>query len=177
MIREGGLFGTPTRRLTAVAALAAAGIALYVVESFVPMPLPFIKIGLANIASVLALALIGVGGMFAVILLRIVVGGLLVGSFMGPAFILAISAGIASGAAMALVKVLAPRVFSLFGISLIGSVVHVMVQLVIVRYVYVKSEEVFTILPLLGLTALLGGIIVGFASLSLYRSLHTIRTT
>lgn len=174
---KGGLFGTPTRRMTAVAALAAAGIALYIIESFIPMPLPFIKVGLANIASVLALVLIGAGGMFAVVVLRIVVGGLLVGSFMGPAFILAMSAGLASGAAMALVKRAAPRLFSLFGMSLIGSTVHVLVQIAVVRYVYVKSEEVFTILPLLGLTALLGGVIVGAASLSLYRSLMMVRPT
>lgn len=166
-----------TRRLTLIAAFSAAGIALYVFESFIPMPLPFIKVGLANIASVLSLAIVGIGGMFAVIVLRIVVGGLLVGSFMGPAFILALSAGIASGGAMALASRAAPRLFSPFGISLIGSVVHVLVQLAVVRYAYVKSAEVFTILPLLALSALGGGLVVGFAALTLLRALQTLRTS
>lgn len=158
-----------------MAMLSAAGIALFVVESYIPMPVPFLKVGLANIASVVALMLLGWGGVLAVVVLRVVVGSLFVGSFMGPAFVLAMSAGVISAGAMALTAAFTRSFFSPLGISLVGSVVHVMTQLLIVRFIYVHDPVVFHILPLLLLTALVGGVVVGLISLRLLKALQHLR--
>lgn len=164
----------PTRRLTAIAFLAAAGIALFVLESYIPLPLPFMKIGLANVSSVLALMMFGANAMFAVVGLRVIVGSLLVGTFMSPGFILAASAGISSALVMSLTKFGTRNLFSAFGLSLIGSFTHVLVQLLVVRYAYVQNAAVGLLLPLLLVTALVGGTVVGWLSLRLLKSLKGI---
>lgn len=165
-----------TRSMTTVALLAAVGISLFVLESFIPMPLPFLKIGFANISSVVALVLLGPGPMYLVVMIRIVAGSLLVGSFLGPSFLLAIAGGMASATAMALVFRAAPRLFSPVGLSLIGSTVHVAVQLVIVVLLYVRNDSLIILLPLLLFSSLLGGTIVGWMSLRVLAVLKTIRT-
>lgn len=165
----------PIRRLTIIALLAAVGIALFVIESYIPMPFPFLKIGLANISSVLALFLLGGQAMVTVVLIRVIAGSFLVGTFMGPAFILAISAGLCSAVVMMSIFTAARNVFSPLGISLLGSITHVIVQLLVVRYVYVESATVLHLLPLLLTTALVGGIIVGWISLKILRTLRQVR--
>lgn len=166
---------TSTRRLTTIAFLSAAGSALFVLESYIPMPLPFLKIGLANISSVIGLMVLGTTGMLTVVALRVVVGSFLVGTFMSPAFVLAFSAGVASAAAMAIVKATTRNFFSPFGLSLIGSVTHVVAQLMIVRFVYVENAGVLQLLPLLLLTALIGGSVVGWISIRLLSALQQVR--
>lgn len=164
-----------TRRLTAMALLAAVGVALFVIESYVPMPLPFLKVGLANISSVIALLMLGPSAMVTVVVLRVVVGSLMVGSFMSPTFLLALAAGTSSAIAMAATKWGTGNLFSALGLSLIGSFTHVGVQILIVRFVYVQSAGVLHLLPLLFVTALVGGVVVGGISLRLFKALKEIR--
>ena len=164
-----------TRRLTTIAFLSAVGIALFVLESYIPMPLPFLKIGLANVSSVIALMLLGTTSMLTVVVLRVVVGSLFIGTFMSPAFVLALSAGVVSAAAMALVKAISRNFFSALGLSLIGSVAHVLVKLLIVRFVYVQNAAVLQLLPLMLLTAFFGGLVVGWISVRLLRALRQVR--
>ena len=165
----------PTRRLTTIAFLSAVGIALFVVESYIPMPLPFLKIGMANISSVIALMILDTTSMLTVVVLRVVVGSLFVGTFMSPAFVLALSAGVVSAAVMAIVKAISRNFFSALGLSLIGSIAHVVVQLLIVRFVYVQNAAVLQLLPLLLLTAFIGGLIVGLISVRLLSALKQVR--
>jgi heptaprenyl diphosphate synthase len=164
-----------TRRFTTIAFLSAAGIALFVIESYIPMPLPFLRIGLANISSVIALMLLGPASMHAVVVLRVVVGSFFVASFMSPAFVLALAAGVLSAFAMAITKTISGNVFSALGISLVGSVAHVIVQLLLVRFIYVQNAAVLQLLPLLLLTALAGGVIVGGISVRLLLALKQVR--
>jgi len=98
-----------SRQITAVALLAAVGISLFILESFIPMPLPFLKIGFTNISSVVALILLVPGAMYLVVAIRIVAGSVLVGSFLGPSFLLAVAGGLTSATAMAMVFRFAPN--------------------------------------------------------------------
>lgn len=163
------------RQLTTIAFLSAAGTALFVAESFIPMPFPFLKIGLANVSSVIALMLLGPGPMMIVVMIRIVAGSLLVGSLFSPGFTLAFSAGVVSAAAMALTKKITGKLFSVVGISLVGSATHVITQLTIVLLLYVRNTAVLYILPLLLLSAIVGGLIVGWVSLRVLAVVQTIR--
>jgi heptaprenyl diphosphate synthase len=156
---------SPVRKLTALAVLSAIGIALYVLESLVPTPVPFLKIGLANISSLVALMLFSPGDLFLVLLVRIFVGSLLTGSLFGPSFVIGISGGIASAVAMLAAKTTAGNYFSVVGISLIGSMTHVVAQLLMVMFLFVRSEAVLFLLPFLLATGIAGGLIVGLISL------------
>lgn len=162
----------PTARITRIALFAAVGTSLFVVESFIPMPFPFLKIGLANVSTLLALYTLGPAAMLIVVIVRVVAGSLLLGSVFGPAFILAISAGTVSASVMALSKQLFSRALSAFGVGLIGSFAHVLTQLSAVFILYVRNESVFLLLPLLLLSALVGGAIVGWISVRLLAAMR-----
>lgn len=152
--------------LTRIAFLAAIGIALYVLESLVPGPAPFLKIGLANVSSVLALMTLSASDVFLVVGTRVVVGSLLVGTLFGPSFVIAIGSGMAAAAAMWAARA-AGNTFSVVGVSLIGSVTHVVVQVVLVMVLFVRDTSLLILLPILLLSAIVGGLIVGFISLKL----------
>ncbi len=153
-----------TRRVTRLGFLAAAGTALFVLESLVPLPLPFLKIGLANISTLLALLAGGVADAMVVVTLRIVAGSLLTGSFLGPAFLIALPAGVMAAAGMSLVRTFTGRMFGPVGLSLVGSLLHVVTQLAVVALLYVRNGALVSLLPLLLFTALIGGAVVGFAA-------------
>ena len=155
------------RHLTQVAVLAAVGIVLQVVESFVPLPVPFLKIGLANIASLVALVVWSPRDMVIVLLTRVIAGALILGSLLSPSFLISLSSGLAAAAAMWAAYRGPRRIFSVVGISLIGSVTHVMVQLLVVSLLIVQDPSLLVLLPLLLLTALVGGLVVGLISLKL----------
>lgn len=163
------------REVTTVAALTSAGIALFVIESFIPTPLPFLKIGLANISSVLTLVLIGAPAMFLVVTMRVIVGSMLIGSLFSPGFILALSSGITSAAIMSLVWTVRKDLFSPLGISLIGALTHVVTQFVIVTAVYIQNQSLLFLLPLLLLSGVSGGVVVGWISLRLLNGLAPVR--
>jgi heptaprenyl diphosphate synthase len=135
-----------------------------VLESLIPLPLPFLKIGIANISTLLALLSSGAADALIVVLIRILAGSLLTGAFLGPAFLIALSAGIVSAAGMSAVRALTGKLFGPVGLSLIGSSLHVTTQLGVVALLYVRNEALVSLLPLLLFTALCGGVVVGLAA-------------
>ncbi len=164
-----------TREVTTVALLTAVGIALFVIESFIPAPLPFLKIGFANISSVVAMMVLGAPQMFIVVVLRVLVGSMLVGSLLTPGFLLALCGGIASAITMALARSVRKDLFSPVGISLIGSFTHVLVQLLLVLLLYVQNTAALFLLPLLLLSGFIGGVVVGVISSRLLPLLQSTR--
>jgi heptaprenyl diphosphate synthase len=158
-----------TQRITRLAFLSAAGIALYVLESFIPTPLPFLKIGLANASSLAALMLYSPLDMLLVVVTRVLVGSFLVGSLFSPAFLLGLCGGIVAALAMIAAKGMGSGLFSVIGISLIGSVAHIITQLVVVMYLFVENESLLVLLPILLTTAVVGGLIVGWVSLAILK--------
>jgi heptaprenyl diphosphate synthase len=150
--------------VTRLGFLASLGTALFVLESLIPLPLPFLKVGLANISTLLALILSGPADALGVVFIRVLAGSLVTGSLFGPAFILAMTAGIASAAVMAGVQHWAGRAFGPVGVSLAGATSHVITQLSVVALLYVRSAAVMHLLPVLLLTALVGGLIVGIVT-------------
>ena len=159
------------RRVTRLGFLTAAGTALFVLESLIPLPLPFLKVGLANISTLLALLIAGPADAVSVVFLRVLAGSLITGSFLGPAFILAMTAGLAAAAAMALLRGGAGRLFGPVGLSLAGATAHVSTQLALVMLLYVRNAAVAHVFPLLLLTALIGGLVVGLVTVRLLRVL------
>ena len=152
------------RRVTRLGFLASMGTALFVLESLVPLPLPFLKVGLANISTLITLIISGPVDALIVVFLRVLVGSLVTGSFFGPSFILAMSAGIVSAAVMGGVRAAAGKSFGPVGVSLAGSSAHVLTQIAIVAFVYVRNGAVVHLLPVLLVTALAGGLVVGIVT-------------
>ena len=85
-----------TRRVSLLGVLMALALALHVLEAQIPAPLPWVKPGLANLMTLVALLTLGWRSALLVTFLRVLIGSLLVGSFLGPGFLLSLAGAAAS---------------------------------------------------------------------------------
>ena len=106
------------RRLPPEVILALLAIGIGIVESFLPRPVPFMKFGLANIITIIAVLKYGTITGLKVNILRAGAVSLFLGTMATPAFILSLSGGIISALVMGAVK----RFFSVPGVSVSGSI-------------------------------------------------------
>ncbi|MBN1155905.1 Gx transporter family protein [candidate division KSB1 bacterium] len=148
------------RSLVWLSLLITMGLILFMFEAYIPRPLPWLKPGLANISTLLALYLFNTQAALLVVIVRVVLGSLLVGTFLNPAFILAIGGGIMATLVMSFFKRYFAQTFSILGISIFGALTHNVVQLLLVYVIIVKHKGIFNLLPLLIISALFSGIIV-----------------
>jgi heptaprenyl diphosphate synthase len=151
------------RLVSHIGLLVALGLVLQIIEGALPpiLPVPGAKIGLANLATVIALITLGPGEAMAVTVLRCLLGGLLRGSFVG--LTLSLSAGVGSTLVMDVLYVFASRYISLTGISIAGAVTHNATQLGVAIWL-VGFPGLAHYLPYLLLLALPTGFVIGIAS-------------
>ncbi len=155
------------RRLVNLALLAAASLVLFLFESVIPAPLPWVRLGLANVMTVTVLFLYGTREAFLLTILRVVLGSLLLGAFLAPAFFLSLGGGLAATAVMAAARALASRSLSIVGVCVLGAVAHNAGQLVILSAFFLRGPDAVHLLPYLTLSATLLGAFTGFAARAL----------
>lgn len=153
---------TGTRRVVFMALLIAMGTAMHVVESMLPMPLPIpgVKLGLANIITLLTLYLYGFRDGLTVALMRVVLGSLICGMFLSPGFMLGLTGAISSTLVMALL-LKHTSCFSMIGISLAGAAAHNTGQL-LAACLLLQSTSVVYYLPVLLIAGIPTGFITGY---------------
>lgn len=151
---------SPSRKITICAAYTALGLILGYIESFIVFPIrvPGVRIGLANIVTVMCLYSLGFSYTVVVMLLRVTLSAILFGSPVSFVYSLA-------GATLALAGMyMAKRLrFSIYGVSFCGAVLHNIAQTA-VAYFMVSSVYIFTYLPVLILVGSFAGIITGFVA-------------
>lgn len=159
-----------THRIARLGLLASASLILFVLESLAPRPLPWMKLGLGNVAVVVALLLYGPAGAFAVSLVKLLGGGMVTGGIGSPGFVIAAVAGLGSLVAMSLVHRATPTLFSPVGLSVLGAVVHQACQLV-AAHAYVRHAGLFDLLPLFLAIGLATGALTGLIAYWVWRQL------
>jgi len=147
------------QKLTRLSLLVSFGLALYSLEIFIP--LPWGRVGLANLATLLALLIFGGWEAFLVMGMRVFLGSLLFGGPLNPASLLSLAGGVASSSGMVLLRPLYPQVFSIVGISIWGALAHNLAQLLAAWFLLGKAAGIFGLLPFIPLISLGGGLIVG----------------
>ena len=123
------------------------------IESILPINLgiPGIKLGLANIVTIVSLYLIGVRGAVFVSLVGLTFGN-------GSAMLFSLSGGICSLVCMVLVKEI--KIFSVYGVSMVGGVMHNVGQILMAMRVLDESK-ILSYLPVLVISGVLTGIVIG----------------
>ena len=150
-----------------VGLMAALALIFSYVEAIIPYSptLPGIKLGIANIVTVVALYKFGVKDAIAVSVVRIVIAGLLFNGLFGMLYSLA-------GALLSLAGMIALKktgLFSIVGVSMAAGVLHNMGQL-IVASVLIEDLRIFFYFPALMFSGIVAGILVGIASTVIIRS-------
>ncbi|MFH1368743.1 MAG: Gx transporter family protein [Elusimicrobiota bacterium] len=160
--------------LLQVSFLIACGSALQLAEAFIPFPLPGMRIGLANISTVLGLILFGPAAAFEIALFRPIITSLTNGTFLMPGLYFSFFGSITSFAVMAVIFSATKRnkIFSLAGISVMGAITHNITQLLLARYWLIPHAGVLAFAPILVITGLIGGYLVGWASEYIYKKIN-----
>ena len=157
-----------TKRLTLCAILIALALALSYTERFIPLqmviPLPGVKLGLANIVTLIALYLMGPKAAFAILIPRCIFGAVFGGGITGLMF--SLTGGILAMAAMILAKRI--PVFSIYGVSILGAAAHNVGQ-ILAAMVLMNSRYIGAYLPYLLVVALFTGFATGAAGAGILR--------
>jgi len=161
-----------SKKTIQMALLIAMASVLFSLESLIPMPFPWMRIGLANVMTLLALKWWGLREALIIVVLRVFVGSLLVGKFFHPLFVMSMSGGIISTLVMSFSLSHFGNIFSLLGVSLLGAFSKNVVQLVVATWFYIRHIQIVWMLPPFLLTSLVSGIVVGFLALILVDRLN-----
>ncbi len=137
------------------------------IESFIVIPIrvPGLRIGLANIITVLGIFLLTPAEAAAVLFIRVALSALLFGS--PVSFIYSITGAVFAFAGMLF---LSKRGFSVYGVSVFGAAVHNIAQIA-AACVLVGSIYVVYYLPALIIAGVIAGLLIGFLSDVLIRKL------
>lgn len=148
-----------TRKIADYGALTALAFLFAYLESLIPIPIgiPGIKIGMANIVVAAALYHMKARDAFAIALLRIILSGFTFGSL--SAMIYSLAGGILSFFGMLILK--KTEKFSIIGVSLTGGVLHNVGQLAAAA-VILKTAALLYYAPFLLLAGTLTGALIGF---------------
>ena len=144
-----------------IAQLAAAAIGLSLIDAAIPLPLPGVKPGLANIVTLVVLARFGWGAAAWVTGLRVIAGSLLLGQFLAPGFFMSLIGALFSLLVLALVCRWPQRWFGPVSWSLLAAFAHIGGQVLLARIWLIPHNGIFYLVPFFALAALAFGIING----------------
>ena len=150
-----------TKKIALCAILAALALGLSTLESLFPVtlliPLPGVKLGLANIVTMFALYELGATAALAILVTRCLLGGLFAGS--ASSLLFSLLGGLCAMAVMIALK--RCNVFSLYGVSVAGAAAHNVGQIA-AAVITLGNTMVVSYLPFLLAMALLTGALTGF---------------
>lgn len=140
---------------------AALAILMGYVEMMIPVPIPIpgVKLGLANVIIIIMMYFMDTKSAFFVSLIRVLLSGLLFAGFAGLLYSLA--GAMCSFGAMALLKKTGK--FSIVGVSLAGGVFHNVGQVAVAAMV-VENVKMMYYLPFLLVSGVITGILIGIVA-------------
>lgn len=162
-----------TKKLALMSVLTAIALTIFMIEAQLPSPVPIpgVKLGLANIITLTTMLILGKKEAGAVFTVRIIMGAMFSGS---PSTLLYSAAG--GALAYAVMWVLVGRVDEkrLWAVSAVSAVAHNMGQLAACVMV-VKTAGVFLYAPALIISGVITGVFTGFGAMYLVRAVRKMK--
>lgn len=163
-----------TKKLALGAVLTALALGLSTIENLFPVtlfiPLPGVKLGLANIVTVFALYELGAVPALTILVARCLLGGLFAGN--ASALIFSMLGGLTAMLVMIGLKQL--KRLSIFGVSIGGAAAHNVGQIV-AAMITLGNTMVLGYLPFLLAVSLLTGTLTGFIAALLFRAMKHVK--
>lgn len=151
-----------TKRLTLSAILLAMSLVIFIVESQLPefIPIPGIKLGLANVITLISLYTVGKKESFIILILRIILGSIFTGNMITALYSLCggVFCFFAETAALYLFKKTPIWVVSIF-----GAIFHNVGQL-LTAVMLTATPAVLAYLPILLISGTLSGTLTGLCA-------------
>lgn len=162
-----------TRQVAMCAMLTALALGLSTLENLFPVtlfiPLPGVKLGLANIVTVFALYQLGAVPALVILVARCLLGSLFAGN--ASALLFSLMGGI--GAMLVMIALRRVRGLSVYGVSIAGAAAHNTGQIGAAMIV-LGGTAVLGYLPVLLGVSLLTGTLTGFVASLLFRAMKNI---
>lgn len=162
-----------TKKLALMAVLTAIALTIFMLEAQLPSPVPIpgVKLGLANIVTLTAMLILGRREAGAILAARIVMGAVFAGN--PSAMLYSAAGGVMAYAAMCLLVGVVPEK-RLWAVSAVSAVAHNMGQLLACVLV-VKTPGVFIYAPALIVSGVITGVFTGFGAMYLVRALRKLK--
>ena len=154
-----------TRRIVYLALLAALAIVLHTIDNYLSAPLPLgVKLGLANIISMVVIHIYGPKEMFMINFFRVTISGLMTGSIMSYPFFMSCGGVLLSSIAIAIVKKYTK--LPIVSASIVGAVFHNIGQL-IVLHIVLSSVALYSYLIIMLISSIPTGIFTGLVTIEI----------
>ena len=151
-----------TKKLTLLALLAAIALTIFMVEAQIPalVPIPGVKLGLANIVTVFTVFTLGAREGTAVLFVRIFLGAVFAGNF-STIFYSAAGGACAIGVTIALKKILTEK--QLWVAGCLGAIAHSVGQMA-VAIVMTGTPSIAVYLPVMIAISIVTGLFTGLCA-------------
>ena len=146
--------------------LVTMSILLQIIEPVFPLPVPGVKLGLANIMGLITLYMFSYKEMIGVNVLRVVLASMLRGIIFQTAFWLSLSGVLLSTFAVIILRKLTPM--SIIGLSVASSVFHCLGQIIGVIFIY-QTIYMVSYLPIMWIMSIPAGILTGTISIQVLK--------
>lgn len=157
------------KKVILISLFVSVALIVSLLEYFIPIPIPNVRLGLSNIIIINSILLFGFKETFFISFLKAILLVIILGNPIS--FIYNFSAGFTSIVTMYILNKFCSKYLSLIGISVLGSVSHVMVQ-ILVSMVLLNTKTLINFIPFLGIIGVFTGILVGIISNYMYKILR-----
>ncbi len=159
-----------TRKLALMAMLTAVSLIVFVIEAQIPAPVPIpgVKLGLANIITLVAIVILGRKEAGAILFVRIVMASVFAGGVSG--FMFSLAGGALAYALMCLTVKLFPEKM-LWCASILGAIAHNIGQLAVSVWI-TGTVSILVYAPALIASGIITGAFTGFGAVYLVRALN-----
>jgi heptaprenyl diphosphate synthase len=140
------LTSSPTRRTDLVAFLGGLCLFLSAIEYMIPKPIPFLRVGIANLPILLSLDLLPVPLLLLVVVLKVIGQGIIGGTLVSYVFLFSAAGSFASALAMLAVRRIFGRRIGLVGVGVLGALFSNAAQILMARWL-IFGEGAWLIAP------------------------------
>lgn len=143
-----------------VGILAGMSVVLGYMENFIPTPVPFIRIGLANIPILIAVVMLDSKTAMSIAVLKSIILPIVSGNFFIK-IIIGLPSSVVSTAGMILIFYFLKKYVSAVSVGAVGGYIHIMLQIVLIKFFFIKYLDIYSVLPYFSIFGTLTGIFTG----------------
>lgn len=146
-----------------VGVLAGMSVVLGYMENFIPTPIPFVRIGLANIPILIAVMMMDSKSAISIAVLKSIIIPIVSGNFFVK-FIIGLPSSMISTTGMIILFYFLKKHISAVSVGALGGYLHIAVQVVLIKLFFIKYLDIYSILPYFSVLGTVTGIFTGLVT-------------
>lgn len=156
-----------TKRLVYLSLLTALAIVLHTIDHYLSAPLPLgVKLGLANIISLVVVELYGLKEMFMINFFRVMISGLITGSLMSYPFFMSCGGVLLSSLSLVVLKKL--TALPMVSTSIIAAIFHNIGQIIVLSF-FLSSKAFISYVFIMLISSIPTGIFTGMVAIEILK--------